>query len=79
MLSLSAYAGLGMSPEELAARYREHAAKCVTMAQRFADAAEKLELLDMAQAWLALAEQAAKNPQFFVVYETPPSPASPPD
>jgi hypothetical protein len=77
VVSLSAYAGLGMSPEELAARYREHAAKCFMLAQRFGDTAEKLELLDMAQAWLALAEQAEKNPQFFVVYESPPSPTPP--
>lgn len=58
-----------MSPRELAARYREFAAKCVTVAQRMETPAEKLALLDMAQAWLLLAEQALKNESLLVVYE----------
>jgi hypothetical protein len=31
----------------------------------------KLVLLDMAQAWLALVEQAIKNSETVLVYETP--------
>lgn len=74
MLSLSAYAGLGMSPAELATRYRDYAARCLILAQRQEDAAERLALIDMAQAWIALAEQAQKNETLFVVYETPGNP-----
>jgi hypothetical protein len=71
VFSLNAYAGLGMTPAELAARYRKYAAKCLLLAQRQEDAGEKLALLDMAQSWMALAEQAEKNEALFVVYETP--------
>jgi hypothetical protein len=69
----SAYAGLGMTSAELAARYREYAAKCLVIAKDEQDLAERLVLLDMAQAWLALAEHAAKNAAL-VVCETPPKP-----
>jgi hypothetical protein len=60
-----------MSPAEFAARYRECAAKCFMIARTFDDVPEKLSLLDMAQAWMALAEQAEKNEYLFTVYETP--------
>ena len=60
-----------MSPAELAARYREYAAKCVAVAQNLEQAAEKLALLDMAQAWINLAILAEKNERLAVVYETP--------
>jgi putative NADH-flavin reductase len=59
-----------MGPSELAARSREYAAKCVAMAQE-RDGTDKLSMLDMAQAWLDLAEQALRNERFQVVYETP--------
>jgi hypothetical protein len=71
MVSLSTYAGLGMSPADLAARYRQRAGKCFTISQKMEDAGERLELIDMAQAWLALAEQAERNGHLFTVYETP--------
>jgi len=71
MLSLSMYAGMGMGPSELAARYREYAAKCIAVAQGLQGEAEKLSLLDMAQAWLALADLALRNGHLQPVYETP--------
>jgi hypothetical protein len=71
MLPLSAYAGLGMSPKEIAARYREHAASCIKVAAGLSEISNKLMLLDMAHAWIALAEQAEKNEALAVVYETP--------
>ncbi len=58
-----------MMPTELAARYREYAAKCVLVAQSQENANEKLALIDMARAWIALAEQAEKNESLFVVHE----------
>lgn len=61
MLNLSTYAGLGMTPTELAARYREYAADCIAVAQTLTSAAERLSPVDMAQAWIALAIQAEKN------------------
>jgi hypothetical protein len=63
-----------MTPAELAARYRDYAAKCLLLAQKQENATEKLALLDMAQAWIALVEQAEKNEKFFLVYETPAGP-----
>jgi hypothetical protein len=71
VVKLSAYAGLGMTPADLAARYREYAANCIAVAQRMTSVAERLSLLDMAQAWITLAKQAEKNPRLAVVYETP--------
>jgi hypothetical protein len=62
-----------MSPAELAARYREFAAQCVAVAQNLEQAAEKLALLDMAQAWINLATLAEKNERLAAVYETPDS------
>ena len=58
-----------MMPTELAARYREYAARCVLLAQSQENASEKLALIDMAQAWIALAEQAENNEPLFVVRE----------
>jgi hypothetical protein len=40
------------------------------------DAAEKLSLIDMAHAWITLADQAEKNARLAVIYETPESPRS---
>jgi hypothetical protein len=37
-----------MTPPEISARYRDYAAKCVTVAQRQEDASERLALIDMA-------------------------------
>jgi len=60
-----------MSANEFASRYRLHAAHCVELAERSSDAEGRLALLAMAQSWLALAEQAVKNSETVLVYETP--------
>jgi hypothetical protein len=60
MVSLKAR-GMGMSPTDLAARYREHAADCVKIAPGCSDPANKLSLLEMARSWLRLADHAEKN------------------
>ena len=55
-----------------AEEYRRNAADCLRMAERTADLAARATLLDMAQSWRALAEQAQRNSANDVVYETPP-------
>jgi hypothetical protein len=60
-----------LSADELVARYRLHAAHCVELAERISDAENRLALLAMAKSWLALAEQAVKNSETVLVYETP--------
>ena len=60
-----------MSGGDFLMTYRRNAAKCVEIAQRTSDVESRLALLDMAQAWLALAEQAMKNSETVLVYETP--------
>jgi hypothetical protein len=60
-----------MSAEELVARYRSHAADCIKIAHDTADPAARFTLLSMAQAWLVLADQAIKNSETTLVYETP--------
>ena len=60
-----------MTPAELALRYREYAAMCMFLAENQQSANEKLALIDMTRAWIALAEMAAKNESLFVVDETP--------
>jgi len=71
VLRINAYAGMGMTPSELAARYREYAAQCMLLAENQENANEKLALIDMTQAWIALAELAEKNESLFVAHETP--------
>jgi hypothetical protein len=51
--------------------YRRHAADCVKSAESAGDAATKAELMNMAAAWLRLADQAEKNSHNDMVYETP--------
>lgn len=68
-----------MTAAELATRYRLHAADCIKLAQSIAEAAGKLSLLDMAQAWIALAEQAVKNGETVPVDETPATPPRSPE
>jgi hypothetical protein len=60
-----------MSRDGHAAAYRVHAAQCILLAQRTEDSDSKIALLDMAHAWLALADQNDKNSQVTLVYETP--------
>lgn len=62
-----------MTPAELALRYRDYAATCMLLAENRQSANEKLALIDMTRAWIALAEMAEKNESLFVVYETPDS------
>ena len=49
------------------------AAKCMELAQVTDDNQRKLSLLDMARAWLTVAEQSEKNRQTTLVYETQPT------
>ncbi len=72
-------AGTGMMPAEHAELYRTHAAQCIKLAQSIGELAGKLSLLDMAQAWIALAEQAEKNGETVLVYETPMAPSRSPE
>ena len=60
-----------MHPDELVATYQLHAANCIEIAQRTTDHKSRLSLLAMAQSWLKLAEQAVKNSETVLVYETP--------
>jgi hypothetical protein len=60
-----------MTVSELVAAYRLHSAQCVKIAHRSADPEIKLALLNMAQSWIALAQQAAKNSEAVLIYETP--------
>jgi hypothetical protein len=63
--------GSGMSSTGSAELYRTHAAQCIEIALR-APVETRLELLNIAQAWLALAEHADKNVHApTAVYETP--------
>ena len=61
-----------MSSTGSAELYRTHAAQCVEIALRASDRETRLAILDMAQAWLALAKHADKNTRApTLVYETP--------
>jgi hypothetical protein len=62
------------NPEE----YRRRGAGCVLMAENTPDSAHRLALMEMAQAWLHLAEQAERNGHTDLVYETPERPAARP-
>jgi hypothetical protein len=55
---------------EAVAAYRLHSAQCAEIAQRSQDPEVKLSLLTMAQAWLMLADQAMKNSETVLVYES---------
>jgi len=56
-------------------RYRQNAIDCLRLSDETHDADAKAALLDMAQSWVRLADQAQKNLRTDLVYETPP-PAS---
>jgi hypothetical protein len=43
----------------------------LSLPSEFSDAEARLALLAMAKSWLALAEQAVKNSETVLVYETP--------
>jgi hypothetical protein len=57
--------------DEAVARYRLHAAHCAELAEQIPDAEGRLTFLAMAQSWLSLAEQAVKNSETALAYETP--------
>jgi hypothetical protein len=65
------YPGPAQMPQNSAEVYRVRAKSCTQLAHNATDADSKMLLLDMAQAWLALAEQADKNSATTLVYETP--------
>jgi hypothetical protein len=52
---------MGMSPREVIACYRLNAAHCLEIAQRLSDRGGKIALLNMAQTWIALADQIEKK------------------
>jgi len=51
--------------------YQANASKCVRLAQNASDIHSKLTLLEMARAWLLLADRALKNSKICLVYEPP--------
>jgi hypothetical protein len=53
------------------AYYRLYAARCLETSQRVLDAHSRSAFLAMAQAWNILADQADKNRETTLVYETP--------
>jgi hypothetical protein len=59
-----------MRDSERVAVYRLHAAQCIGIAHRSADLKNRLTLLDMAQSWLALADQAMRNSETVLVRES---------
>jgi hypothetical protein len=63
-----ARSGWAMAAREHPAIYRLHAAHCMEIAARTADTESKITLLNMARAWLLLAEKAEKSSK--TTYET---------
>ena len=51
--------------------YKAHAAECLRLAEQVTDQVGKTKLIDMAAAWLRLAELAEKNSNTVLVYEPP--------
>jgi hypothetical protein len=58
-----------MQGAESVERYRSYAATCIEISRNIQDPAGKLVILEMAQSWLKLAEQAAEWAETVVVYE----------
>jgi len=58
-------------PVAIGEQYRLFAAYCIGIAQETAEPDRKLALLDMAQAWIALAVQADKNSSVTIISRTP--------
>ena len=52
--------------------YREKALECWRLAAETANAAHRATLMEMAQAWMRLHEQATRNARLDLTYETPP-------
>ena len=51
--------------------YRQHAHECLRLAGETQEPGTKAVLIDMAQAWIRLAEQALRNRRLDLVYEAP--------
>jgi hypothetical protein len=51
--------------------YRQYALECLRLADGTNEPSTKAVLIDMAQAWIKLVEQAQKNRRFDLVYEAP--------
>jgi hypothetical protein len=52
--------------------YRQRALECWRLAAATSNAAHRATLMEMAQAWMRLHEQAGRNAQLDLTYETPP-------
>jgi hypothetical protein len=52
--------------------YRQRAAECLRLANESGNPVHRASLLEMAQAWLLLYDQAEKNRLTDITYETPP-------
>lgn len=59
-------------------KYRERAAECLRVANDVNNPDQRTTLLDMALAWMRLADQAERNSRSDVSYETPPRSVSQP-
>ena len=57
--------------------YRRRAAQCLSVAAKVTDPESRRVLIEMAGAWVRLAEQAEKNSQVDLVYEVPARPTGP--
>ncbi len=57
--------------------YKRTAAECLKLANSAIDPESKATLVNMARAWLLLAEQAARNSLVEVVYQAPPGEREP--
>jgi hypothetical protein len=58
--------------------YRGRAGECLRLANETANPTHRASLIEMAQAWLRLIDQAEKNRLSDLTYETPQRPASGP-
>jgi hypothetical protein len=65
--------GFAMARRDSATEYRLRARQCLEIATHMADLPNRMVLLDMAQAWMLLADQAERNRATDLVYETPPA------
>ena len=57
-------------------KYRRHAVECLRIAEGVPDPRNRMLLIDMAQSWLVLAQQAENNPATDPVHETSPPPSA---
>jgi hypothetical protein len=59
----------------MADEYRERAVECLRLANEASNPTQRASLIEMAFAWLRLHDQAVKNRQADLTYETPPRPS----